>query len=206
GLLLGGVLDRDLALELGGDELDLVVGERLGRRLPDPELHQHLDDLPHRDAERLGEVADGDAGLDRDRPGGRRHLARRLGLARLRAVAGALALPGAGPAAAALDDDAPLPVPRPAAASGSDRSTARHRGSSSVEPGQPRVDADGRAQGAREPAVGAGPLEAREPPARVDAAARAGARDELAALGAEAHELRPGRLAPAARARPDRGA
>ena len=33
GLLVVGVLDRDLALELGRDQLDLVVGERLGRGL-----------------------------------------------------------------------------------------------------------------------------------------------------------------------------
>ena len=49
GLLLAGVLDRDLALELGGDQLDLVVGERLGRGLHLAEVHQHLDDLRHRD-------------------------------------------------------------------------------------------------------------------------------------------------------------
>ena len=31
-VLVGGVLDRDLALDLGGDQLDLLVGERLRRR------------------------------------------------------------------------------------------------------------------------------------------------------------------------------
>ena len=79
-LLLGRVLDRDLALELGRDELDLLVGERLRRRPHLAEAHEDLDDLAHRHAERLREILDRDAGLDRDGAGRRR---RRL-LARLR--------------------------------------------------------------------------------------------------------------------------
>ena len=71
-LLVGGVLDRDLALELGPDQLDLLVGERLGDRYHLAEPHQDLDDLRGRDAERLREVLDGDARRNGDGPGRRR--------------------------------------------------------------------------------------------------------------------------------------
>ena len=121
-----GVLDLDLALELGGDQLDLGVGQRLGRRLHRVHVHQHLDQLSHRDAERLREVAHRDAGLDGHGPGGRRDLALLLRAAVDRTVARTLALAGAGTAAAALDDDAALPVSGAAASSWSDRSTAWH--------------------------------------------------------------------------------
>src|SRR5262249_61865178 len=84
-------------------------------------------------AGRRGEVAQGDARLDRRRPGRRRDLARSLRLARLGTVAGPLALTGAGTAAAAVDDDAALPVARAASSPWSDRSTAWHE-FSSVEP------------------------------------------------------------------------
>ena len=95
-----GVLDRHLALELGRDQLHLVVGERLRRGLHRVEVHQQLDDLRHRDAERLREVAQRDARLDGDRPGRRDDLARLPGPAVGRAVARALALALPGPAAA----------------------------------------------------------------------------------------------------------
>ncbi len=52
-VLLGGVLDRHLALDLGGDQLDLLVGERLRDGDHLAEAHHDLDDLRHRDAERL---------------------------------------------------------------------------------------------------------------------------------------------------------
>ena len=83
-LVVRGVLDRDLALDLGSDQLDLFVGERLRRGPHLAEPHQDLDDLGHRDAERARKILDGDAGLDRDgtgRGGGRR---RALALLRLR--------------------------------------------------------------------------------------------------------------------------
>ena len=48
-LLVGGVLDRDLALDLGRDQLDLLVGERLRDRDHLAEAHHDLDDLGHRD-------------------------------------------------------------------------------------------------------------------------------------------------------------
>ena len=71
-VVLAGMLDRDLALELGRDQLDLLVGQRLRRRPHLAEAHQDLDQVGHRHAQRLREVADGDAGLDGDRTGGLR--------------------------------------------------------------------------------------------------------------------------------------
>ncbi len=104
-LFLGCVLDRDLALELGADDLDLFVRERLRRRPHLSEPHQDLDELGHGDTEGLREVLDGDAGLDRDRA--RRRRCRRL--ARLRRRARAIAgLTACASPSAALDDDAPL--------------------------------------------------------------------------------------------------
>ena len=70
-LLLVGVLDLDLALELGRDQLDRLVGERLRDRDHLAEAHHDLDDLRDRDAERRGEVLDGRARVDLDRPGRR---------------------------------------------------------------------------------------------------------------------------------------
>ena len=85
-----------------GDQLDLLVGERLRRRPHLAEAHQDLDDLRHRHAERLREVADGDAGLDGDGTGGLRGVcaarfaprAVRLAAARLALVLRAGAPPG----------------------------------------------------------------------------------------------------------------
>ena len=100
-------LDRDLALDLGRDQLDLLVGKRLGRGSHLAERHEDLDQLGHRDAERGGQVLDGRARLDDRRPGRRsdgRLLARRPDS---EAVArGCAALAAA--RAASLDDHAPL--------------------------------------------------------------------------------------------------
>ena len=104
-LLLRRVLDRDLAVELRADDLDLLVGERLRRRPHLPEVHEDLDQLGHRDAERLREVLDGDAGLDADRPGGGRG-GRLPGLRRRVTAVARLAARAA--ASATLDDDTPL--------------------------------------------------------------------------------------------------
>jgi hypothetical protein len=57
-LLLCGVLDRDLPLQLGGDQLHLVVGDRLRGRPHDAEVHEDLDEVRHRHAEGLREVLD----------------------------------------------------------------------------------------------------------------------------------------------------
>ena len=108
-----GVLDRHLALDLRGDQLHLLVGERLRGGPHLAEAHEHLDDLRHRDAERRRKVLDRDARLDRDgagRLGGRLRARRRLG--------GAVAC-GAGVAAAGratLDHDTATPASRAAAA------------------------------------------------------------------------------------------
>ena len=110
-VVVGGVLDRHLTLELGGDQVDLVVAERLRDRLALSQSHQERHDLGRRDPERLGEVLDRDARLDRHRPG---RLARRL-LARLagpvpRSRAARTSRPRAAPP---FDDHAPLPPPVP---------------------------------------------------------------------------------------------
>jgi hypothetical protein len=75
----------------------------------------------------------------------------------------------------------------------------------SVKSSEFRFDPDGPAQRARERPAGAGPFEALEPPARVDAAARLlYAGHEHAFAFDEAHELGLRGLAAAARARPHR--
>ena len=128
GVLVGRVLDRDLALELGREQLDLVVGERLVAVLHLAEAHQELDQIAAPRCRRACEKSPSvDARLDGDRPGGRRDVARLLGLrSDLVAIARPLALAGARAAAAALDHDAALPVARAAASSWSDGSTAWH--------------------------------------------------------------------------------
>ena len=106
-LLVGDVLDVHFALQLGGDELDLLVAQGLRRGSHLAESHQNLDDLPHRDAERLREVADRDPGFDRRRSRGLDDLTRLL---RPRAV-GTLSLLARVPRWASggrVDDDAPL--------------------------------------------------------------------------------------------------
>jgi hypothetical protein len=49
-VLVGDVLDRHVALDLGRDQLDGLVGERLRDRSHLPEAHHDLDDLGRRDA------------------------------------------------------------------------------------------------------------------------------------------------------------
>ena len=118
-VLLAQVLDRHLALELRGDQLDLVVGQRLRRRSHLAEAHEDLDDLLHRDAERLREVADGDARLDEGGPGRRRGR-----LVALRLARDAVARParvGTRAAGTGVDHDAALAAPGTVAA-GANRS------------------------------------------------------------------------------------
>ena len=67
--LVRGVDDLDLLVELVGEDLDRVVGERLGERRHLAQLHQLLDDLGDRDGEVLGDVLDRRAGVDPDRVG-----------------------------------------------------------------------------------------------------------------------------------------
>ena len=67
--VVGGVDDLDLLVELVGEHLDRVVGERLRERRHLAERHQLLDDLGHRHAEVLGDVLDGRARVDADQVG-----------------------------------------------------------------------------------------------------------------------------------------
>ena len=67
--LVGRVDDLDLLVELVGEDLDRVVGERLGERGHLAQLHQLLDDLGDRHAEVLRDVLDRRAGVDADRVG-----------------------------------------------------------------------------------------------------------------------------------------
>ena len=65
-LLVGDVDDLDLLVELVGEDLDRVVGQRLGERGHLPQLHELLDDLGDGDAQVLGDVLDRRAGVDLD--------------------------------------------------------------------------------------------------------------------------------------------
>ena len=107
-VLVGHVLDRDLALDLGRDQLHGLVRERLGDRDHLPQAHQDLDDLGRRHAERLGQVLDRHPGGDGDRTG---RLRAGPGLrARLDAIARLPAVE-AWPRGGVVDDDAPLAAP-----------------------------------------------------------------------------------------------
>ena len=67
--VVGRVDDLDLLVELVGEDLDRVVGQRLGERGHLAQLHQLLDDLGDRHAEVLRDVLDRRAGVDADRVG-----------------------------------------------------------------------------------------------------------------------------------------
>src|SRR5262249_26433328 len=85
------------------------------------EPHEDLDDLGHRDAERLREVADGDAGLDGNGAGGldRRRRTRFAGRTGLLPAARAPVLTRT--RRLVVDDDAAPAVARAAAAAGAER-------------------------------------------------------------------------------------
>ena len=65
-VLLGGADDLDLLVELVGEHLDGIVGQRLRERRHLAELHQLLDHVGDRDAQVLRDVLDGRAGVDLD--------------------------------------------------------------------------------------------------------------------------------------------
>ena len=67
--VVGRVHDLDLLVELVGEHLDRVVGERLRERRHLAQRHQLLDHLRHRHAEVLGDVLDGRAGVHADQVG-----------------------------------------------------------------------------------------------------------------------------------------
>src|SRR4029079_3038838 len=108
-LLVGCVLDRDLAVQLSADELDLLVGERLRDLDHLAEAHHDLDDLGRRDAERLREIADGDARRNGRGTGRRSDL---LLLALRGRVSAAARLARVRAVVAALDHDTALPSGR----------------------------------------------------------------------------------------------
>src|SRR5918998_1403986 len=64
--LVGRADDLDLLVELVGEDLDGVVGQRLRERRHLAEAHELLDHLGHRDAEVLGDVLDRRARVDLD--------------------------------------------------------------------------------------------------------------------------------------------
>ena len=92
-------------LELGPDQLDLLVGERLRDLDHLAEAHHDLDQLRGRNAERLREVADGDARRDGRRTGRRRDL---LLLALRHRVGAAAVVARVGTVGPALDHDPAL--------------------------------------------------------------------------------------------------
>ena len=111
-LLFRRVLDRDLPLGLGRDQLYLVVRQRLRGRAHDAEAHEDLDELRHRDPSACERSTHGSAGRDGHRPverDGRPRLAGDGSFARLPRV-------GTRTAGGGVDDDAPLATttaPRP---------------------------------------------------------------------------------------------
>src|SRR5579862_3778486 len=106
--LVGGVSDRDLALDLRRDQLDLLVAQRRGLGLDDVQPHQKLHDLGHLDAERLRKLLDRDARFDGDRAG--RRSDRRLRRARRSRIGARLPLFACvRPLRALVDDDATAP-------------------------------------------------------------------------------------------------
>jgi hypothetical protein len=132
-LVVGRADDLDLALELAGEDLDGLVGERLRERRHLAHHHQLLDDLGHVDAEALRDVLDRRARVDPDDVGAllgvlvdRRHLLRlevaataaaaaALLLAALRALvrtaAGTAGAARAAPCGLRVDDDAARTAP-----------------------------------------------------------------------------------------------
>ncbi len=69
-LLVGRMLDDHLALELLGDQVDRLVGQRHGGRDHVAKAHHEGNDLGRRDADLLGEILDGDPGWHLDGPAG----------------------------------------------------------------------------------------------------------------------------------------
>ena len=69
GLLVGGGDDFDLAVVLVGDRPDRLIGERLGERRHLAHHHQFFDHLGRGQADRLGQLTHGGAGVDLGRLG-----------------------------------------------------------------------------------------------------------------------------------------
>src|SRR3954469_17121498 len=120
--LVGGRDDLDLLVELVGEDLDRVVGQRLGDHGHLAQAHQLLDDLGDGDAEVLGDILDRRAGVDPDR----------LRLEGVDVLRGGL-LEGAAPAPASAS---PRRAPRGIAAG----TPARAAGTAGTAPGRLGVD------------------------------------------------------------------
>ena len=97
-LLLAGVDQADLGAELGGEQLDHVVGQRLGGRDHLALLHQEADDVGRGAVELGTELLGGGGALDHDLARGDRGVVRRVARRRhrLQLVAVATATPCAG--------------------------------------------------------------------------------------------------------------
>src|SRR6185437_8950078 len=96
--LVAGVDDLDLLAELLGQNRDRLVGQGLREGDHLPHAHELLDDVGDGDAEVLGHVADGGAGVDAQHVGAAHHVVlQRSGdlLQHLAAPATAAAAPGA---------------------------------------------------------------------------------------------------------------
>ena len=110
-LFVGRVGDLDLAAEVGGQDLDGLVAERLRDGDHLAVAHESLDDVGGRDAEQLRDVLDRGAGRHLDEPrrddrGGLLLLA--VTAAAAAAAAAPVAWAAATPGRAGVDDDAAL--------------------------------------------------------------------------------------------------
>jgi hypothetical protein len=141
-VLLGDGDDLDLLVELVGEQLDRLVGERLRERRHLAQAHELLDDLGDRDAEVLGDVLDRRAGGDPDEVGrllgGAVDRGERLGLE----VATATATAATTAARAALlalrgPPGPPGPPPGPVRRAACESMTTRRRPPGPAEPGAP---------------------------------------------------------------------
>ena len=184
GLLVGGGDDLQLAVVLVGDRPHRLVGEGLGQRRHLAHRHQFFDHLGRGQAERLGDLAHGGAGVDLGRLGldRRRRTHRRLLEQRPAAAAAAAARRALRRRAAHLVAAGGLRVDHDAAFF---RAARRRRRPAGRRPGAP-VWSRARLSAAGAAAFGAGPVRQRASrrPARRPARRRLAAR------------LRGGRLAP----------
>ena len=185
--LLGGADDLDLALELLGEHLDGLVGERLGQGRHLALLHQLLDHLGGADAEGLGDLAHGRAGVDLERrpPRSRASSSGRL----VEAAGGGGRRGGAAGAGAA---------PATCGRGGLPASRSRRGGASSAAPASrarrsPRP-ARRRARALRRPSARAAASAARAAPSGAAVSAFGGAASAARRFGSAARRRRPERL------------
>ena len=164
--VLGRRDDLDLLVELVGEHLDRVVGQRLRERRHLAEAHQLLDDLRHADAEVLRDVLDRRAGVDADDVGLQRGDVLRDGL-----------LVGAAPAPAAATPRRAVRGTATGAAAGTAAGTATGPlAARGLRVDDDAADAAGRTRGALALQRGArGPALSRPPPLAPSGPARASA-------------------------------